>query len=140
VARAIFDSQIPVVSAVGHETDYTIADFVADLRAPTPSAAAELIIPQKSELMRRLFDQSYGLKINFSNFINGLKSDLDLISNRLIDPRKYVSDFRLKIDDYTARMYQQIINSLNLYLDRLGWWSECLVSISPNHRDKYFNV
>ncbi len=53
VARAIFTSRIPVVSAVGHETDFTIADFVADLRAPTPSAAAELVSPSRSELVRR---------------------------------------------------------------------------------------
>ncbi|MCK7514515.1 MAG: hypothetical protein MZV70_67900 [Desulfobacterales bacterium] len=53
VAMAIFDSRIPVVSAVGHETDVTIADFIADLRAPTPSAAAELVVPEKIELIRR---------------------------------------------------------------------------------------
>jgi len=56
VARAIADSKIPVISAVGHEVDYTIADFVADLRAPTPSAAAEMVIARKDELAQRLDD------------------------------------------------------------------------------------
>src|SRR6516164_5049535 len=56
VARAIFRSAIPVVSAVGHEIDYSITDFVADVRAPTPTAAAQLVVPIKAELRRRLFD------------------------------------------------------------------------------------
>jgi len=55
VARAIFESQVPVISAVGHETDFTIADFVADLRAPTPSAAAELVIGNRQDLLDRLY-------------------------------------------------------------------------------------
>ena len=54
VARSIFKSKIPVISAIGHETDYTIADFVADLRAPTPSAAAELVMPEKLALKSRI--------------------------------------------------------------------------------------
>ncbi len=54
VARAIFDSTVPIVSAVGHEIDFTICDFVADLRAPTPSAAAELIVPDIADLRRHV--------------------------------------------------------------------------------------
>ncbi len=61
VARAIYDSEIPVVSAVGHETDYTVADFVADLRAPTPSAAAELVAPEADDLRARIEDLRAGL-------------------------------------------------------------------------------
>ena len=56
VARAVFSSEIPIISAIGHETDYTIVDFVADLRAPTPSAAAELAVPIKSELLQKIKD------------------------------------------------------------------------------------
>lgn len=54
VARAVFDSKIPVISAIGHETDFTISDFVADLRAPTPSAAAEIVMPEKAALINRI--------------------------------------------------------------------------------------
>ena len=63
-ARAIFNSNIPIISAVGHETDYTIADFVADLRAPTPSAAAEIAVPSMIELRNRInTDKTVFLKI-----------------------------------------------------------------------------
>ncbi len=57
VARAIFHSRVPIISAVGHETDYTIADFVADLRAPTPTGAAELAVPHVADLLSRVSDQ-----------------------------------------------------------------------------------
>ncbi len=66
VARTIFESEVPVISAVGHETDFTIADFVADLRAPTPSAAAELAVPELSELVERL-------SVLETRLLNGLK-------------------------------------------------------------------
>ncbi|NLO40899.1 MAG: exodeoxyribonuclease VII large subunit [Ruminiclostridium sp.] len=62
LARSIFHSDIPVISAIGHETDYSIADFVADLRAPTPSAAAELVVPEKEVLIKRLAELKLQLK------------------------------------------------------------------------------
>ncbi len=67
VARSIFESQIPVISAVGHETDYSIADFVSDLRAPTPSAAAELVVPEKDSLLRSVLD----LKLRLNRVLTG---------------------------------------------------------------------
>lgn len=69
VARAIFSSRIPIISAVGHETDTTIADFVADQRAPTPTAAAELAVPAREELMERVLDRKRALYRTFSNQI-----------------------------------------------------------------------
>ena len=69
VARAIFSSRIPIISAVGHETDTTIADFVADMRAPTPTAAAELAVPSKEELFERILDRKRSIYISFSNQI-----------------------------------------------------------------------
>ncbi len=69
VARAIFDSSIPVISAVGHETDYTIADFVADRRAPTPSAAAEIVMPSKQELEDRIEALVLALRRNLASIV-----------------------------------------------------------------------
>jgi exodeoxyribonuclease VII large subunit len=140
VARAIFRSQIPVVSAVGHETDYTLADFVADLRAPTPSAAAELIVPEKSDLIRRVHSQFDALIKYFNNHIKVLRTDLDLISRRLVDPRKSIPDFRLEIDDLAARLCQQAVNYLNLNRERLGWWNARLNANSPANRVDFLKV
>lgn len=65
VARSIYESRIPVISAVGHETDFTIADFVADVRAPTPSAAAELVMPERAVVENRLD----GLRLRLRNAV-----------------------------------------------------------------------
>ncbi len=84
VARAIFDSPLPIVSAVGHEVDFTIADFVADLRAPTPSAAAELIVPDTTELLRRLQELSACLDRNLRNFLTQARTRLRFISEKAL--------------------------------------------------------
>ena len=84
VARAIFEAPIPVVSAVGHEVDFTIADFVADLRAPTPSAAAELIIPDASDLLRRVAELSSRLDRNLRNFLSQNQTRLRFLSERTL--------------------------------------------------------
>jgi len=76
VATAIFQSKIPVISAVGHETDVTIADFVADLRAPTPSAAAELVVPEKNELLRRSQELRKALYASFLDHLKEVNKNL----------------------------------------------------------------
>ncbi len=73
VARAIFNSRIPVISAVGHEVDFTIADFVADLRAATPSAAAEIVMPMKEELILRISDLKLRILQAFTGFVKNLR-------------------------------------------------------------------
>lgn len=84
VARAIFHSAIPVVSAVGHEIDFTIADFVADLRAPTPSAAAELIVPDAAELSRRVTELQNCLQRYLRNFLQQNLTRLRFLSERTL--------------------------------------------------------
>ena len=77
VARAVADSRVPVISAVGHETDYTICDFVADVRAPTPSAAAELAVPEQTEILFTLRYQRRRMAQNLRAMLESQRQRLD---------------------------------------------------------------
>lgn len=104
VARAIFNSRIPVVSAIGHETDYTIADFAADLRAPTPSAAAELVVPARAELAAKLGGMR-AMLINYQNrTMEMFREKLHYIEKRLPSPRRRIADLRLTVGERLNRM------------------------------------
>jgi exodeoxyribonuclease VII large subunit len=99
VARAIHRCPIPVVSAVGHEVDFTIADFVADMRAPTPSAAVELVAPDKAELNRRLHRLGATLARTLARRRDMARQHLGLMARRLPDVRRALVDLRLRIDE-----------------------------------------
>jgi exodeoxyribonuclease VII large subunit len=99
VARAIHRCQTPVVSAVGHEVDFTIADFVADRRAPTPSAAVELVVPDKAELNRRLARLGVTLAGTLARRRDMARQHLYLMARRLPDMRRALVDLRLKVDE-----------------------------------------
>ena len=104
VARAIVASQIPVISAVGHEVDFTIADFVADLRAPTPSAAAELVVKNAQDLLEKLEQTDKRILRSVSQYLSGLRDQLGHLGRRLIDPRRRLQDFVLRCDDLSLRL------------------------------------
>lgn len=109
VAYAIYNSEIPIISAVGHEVDFTIADFVADLRAPTPSAAAELAVPSQTELEEYLSGYQYTLKSIFTAMIERKKTSLKEL--RLVSPQDMINNNYQKIDMITKNLaaYVQII-------------------------------
>ncbi len=101
VARAIYASRLPVISAVGHETDFTIADYVADLRAPTPSAAAELAVPDQWELRGHISGWSMRLNGITQGTLLTLGSDLQMAAQRLKHRGPEVQRERQKVDDLT---------------------------------------
>ena len=106
VARAIAASKIPVISAVGHETDVTIADFVADLRAPTPSAAAELVVREKAQLVTHLASLRERLRAAASQRVRRLRERLDDLGRRpvLTDPSRSFRDWSRRLDDLGLRL------------------------------------
>jgi exodeoxyribonuclease VII large subunit len=131
VARAIFASQVPIVSAIGHETDYTIADFVADLRAPTPSAAAELVIPLKKELKDRCKQLLRILAVKMLGTIENRRLQFHQTQARLVHPKKRIQDHLLRMDDLFFRMVRIVEKNLEQHRERLSWKTEKLWSNNP---------
>ena len=104
VARAIYRSKIPVISAVGHETDYTISDFVADLRAPTPSAAAELAVRDKRELKNTLHYLKTRLDHRMVQNLQEYRTQLSHLRKIFISPKKRIENYFLRLDELTNRL------------------------------------
>ena len=102
IARAVFESKIPIVSAVGHETDFTICDFVSDLRAPTPSAAAELVYPSEMEISSRLDTLKLRLNTSIVNILEKRKQYLESITKGRLEktPQDMIIRYRLMTDNY----------------------------------------
>lgn len=110
VARAIFESKLPVISAVGHETDFTIADFVADLRAPTPSAAAELAVANIEEIKRNLAKYNQRLEIGLTKKLDLTKLKYEKIMNSKVfkEPLLRIQDEYVKLDNYIKNILDKM--------------------------------
>ncbi len=131
VARAVFLSEIPIISAVGHETDVTIADFVADFRAPTPSAAAELVVPLKDNLVRECKGLSAALASRFYRDIERRRTLVNDLTERLTDPKRKIQNLRLKADDLANRLVRIFMNDMRQRRERLSWRTDRLKALSP---------
>ena len=140
VARAIFASHIPIVSAVGHETDFTIADFTADLRAPTPSAAAELIVPVKAELSRRIREVRNALETAIFQRVRLFRERTLQLSRRLIHPGRQVADYRLRVDDALGRIVRGLLRQLDENTNRLNVTRDRLSRCGPHFMVQDLNV
>jgi len=133
LAREIFNSSIPVVSAVGHETDFTICDFVADLRAPTPSAAAELIVPEWVELITKIDILKQRMIAGYCRHLKDTRDMIAGLQERLKDPRRILINLKINLDDLKERLKlsfyhekQNLYNELRQLQLRLGHQSPAI--------------
>jgi exodeoxyribonuclease VII large subunit len=134
VARAIHRSRIPVISAVGHEVDYTIADFVADHRAPTPTAAAEMVVRTWRECENQI--EILGIRLDRAarRHLEGMRNRLQVVHRSLRDPRKAIEAQLFRLDELEGRLRQGVRNSLRNQAQRLSHARENLRHRSPMER------
>jgi exodeoxyribonuclease VII large subunit len=104
VVRAVANCPLPIVSAVGHETDVTLTDFAADLRASTPSAAAEMLVPDKRELEAAVAHLGTRLRLAMSGILERYFKTVEGLLHRLHDPRRQIQEKRMRLDELTLRM------------------------------------
>jgi exodeoxyribonuclease VII large subunit len=134
LARSIYNSKIPIVSAIGHETDFTISDFVADLRCPTPSAAAEMTIPDKSSLINNInllnsklnkaIKRNLELKVENINSINK--------SIQYQGPENKINQYYQYIDEFSIRIKLRIKHQIELYEEKIKKDKQRLDSLNPD--------
>lgn len=134
VARAIAGSTIPTVSAVGHEIDFTIADFVADYRAPTPSAAAEVLSPDRQELLSRLSLMERKLSSQIRHRLQMSSQALDSLSLRLRHPGERLREHHQRLNDLEIRLQQAITIKLQSARSHSQHSQDRLLQQSPDRK------
>jgi exodeoxyribonuclease VII large subunit len=131
VARAIHASRVPVVSAVGHEIDFTIADFVADQRAPTPTAAAEMIVPRRADLAEQIKTLELQLQRCMEAKLDGAREDLKSWVKRLADPGRRLRENQQRVDELSIALLRRFQERLRKCRDHLARQSGRLEALSP---------
>lgn len=133
VARAIFDSQIPIISSVGHETDTTIADLVADVRAATPTAAAELAVPVLSDVLLQINQDRVRLLNAFQHELSLYDERLKKLQNTYVfqQPERLYEGYSQKVDQLSNQLEQTMTHRISLVQTQLSATSQRLLSASP---------
>lgn len=132
VAQAIAACTIPIISAVGHETDVTIADFVADIRAPTPTGAAQLICQDTKELLHRLSIQRNRIQRIMQHKMERLMQNVDMMTHRLLHPGERIYQQQLQIQRLHDRLYRSYSMQLNNHYQRLREIKHHITTAIPN--------
>ena len=131
LARVLFEFPLPVICAVGHEIDFTICDFISDLRAPTPSAAAELVVQNVPDLSEKIHKITSYLYQNIQREIAYLKEKLTGLNQKLINPRKKIQDFQQYIDELNTGLKRGFFQQNHLKKQNLNGLISVLESLSP---------
>jgi exodeoxyribonuclease VII large subunit len=133
VARAIYGSELPVISAVGHEVDFSISDMVADLRAPTPSAAVELAVPEAKEILAGLKESLFRMKSTMLNRVNTLRQRLDWArkSRAFHRPRELFREYSQRLDEARRRMDSIRLVTLEKGRNRLTQLKASMKALDP---------
>ncbi|MBE8162659.1 MAG: exodeoxyribonuclease VII large subunit [Bdellovibrionaceae bacterium] len=131
LARAVFASSIPVISAVGHEIDFSILDFVSDLRAPTPSAAAELVVKNSLELLEKINFLKLQLIKSFQSTLQRKKEKLLQLEAKVINPQTALQQASLRCDELRHRLDLLIKNTLQKQKQKINTFNAVLDSLSP---------
>jgi exodeoxyribonuclease VII large subunit len=133
VARAIYASRIPVVSAVGHETDYTIADYVADVRAPTPSAAAEMVVPDRAALLSQAENLEQRLDVALAGVYSTHRQELQSLVHRMYAHLPPLDSMKRHLDEVSERLLFVFRTTVEQQQERVNALVSQLNSINPSH-------